>query len=424
MKEQQWPHRNHPAAIARRQEVLRARTGWQEEDERIFRWSVPTEGLAPFQECLTGEMVLPVGVVGPLEVELGRYHMEPDGRLVEEGRTRESVFIPLAHTEGGLSASMLRGMRAASAAGGIRTYVLGDRMTRDSAFVFAEPRQAVALAAWAKATAPDLIAWINDPDNPLRQERDAGGRRLLSAHARLHEIESRVVGPVCHLLYRFTTGDACGPNMITRNSYVLNREIAARIAPLGLEPRHIFLEANLGGDKKPSYAYYAGGHGKTVVAETVLPVEVIARQLHVGPEDLERLEWTGIHGAHASGMQSFGFTPASAVAAIFAATGQDLGMVGTSSMAHGTLNRTPDGGIAFSIELGGVEVGTVGGGTGLPHARSYLRLMGCEGPGSAYRLAQLVGAAVLALEISASASMASHGSENFFRAHWQRGGVR
>ena len=37
-----------------------------------------------------------------------------------------------------------------------------------------------------------------------------------------------------------------------------------------------------------------------------------------------------------AGMQSVAFTPASAIAAIFAATGQDLGMVGTSSMAHGT----------------------------------------------------------------------------------------
>jgi hydroxymethylglutaryl-CoA reductase (NADPH) len=48
--------------------------------------------------------------------------------------------------------------------------------------------------------------------------------------------------------------------------------------------------------------------------------------------------------------------------------------------------------------------------------------MGCAGPGKVYRLAQLVAATALALEISASAAMATAGSENFFRAHFERGG--
>ncbi len=70
------------------------------------------------------------------------------------------------------------------------------------------------------------------------------------------------------------------------------------------------------------------------------------------PEDLEELSWAGTHGAVASGMQSVAFTPASAIAAIFAATGQDLGMVGTSSMAHGT-GRRVDGGFHCSIRFAG-----------------------------------------------------------------------
>ena len=122
-------------------------------------------------------------------------------------------------------------------------------------------------------------------------------------------------------------------------------------------------------------------------------------------------------------MQSVAFTPASAVAAIFAATGQDIGMVGTSSMAHGTGRRT-DGGLNVSIRLPGLEVGTIGGGTTLPYARSWLALMGCAGAGKVYRFAQIVAAAALALEISASAAMATSGSENFFRAHHDLGGLR
>ena len=108
-------------------------------------------------------------------------------------------------------------------------------------------------------------------------------------------------------------------------------------------------------------------------------------------------------------MQSVAFTPASAIAAIFTATGQDIGMVGTSSMAHGTGRRVADG-LNVSIRLPALEVATVGGGTTLPFARSWLRLMGCAGSGKAHRFAQIVAAATLALEISASAAMATAGS--------------
>lgn len=139
------------------------------------------------------------------------------------------------------------------------------------------------------------------------------------------------------------------------------------------------------------------------------------------PEDLVALEHAGLHGSHASDMQSVAFTPASAIAALFAATGQDLGMVGTSSMAHEILERTPDG-VQLAIRLPGVEVGTIGGGAGLPHAQAYLSLLRCQGPGSAYRLAQIVAAATLCLELSASAAMASAGSENFAMAHLRQSG--
>jgi hydroxymethylglutaryl-CoA reductase (NADPH) len=191
-----------------------------------------------------------------------------------------------------------------------------------------------------------------------------------------------------------------------------------------VQPERVILEANMGGDKKPSHRYFErGGHGKTVIAECTLTERAIERVLRTRIDDLVDLAWAGTHGAVASGMQSVAFTPASAIAAIFAATGQDLGMVGTSSMAHGT-GRRVEGGLHVSLRLPGLEVGTVGGGTTLPYARSWLELMGCAGDGKVYRFAQIVVAATLALEISASAAMATAGSENFFRAHHERGGLR
>jgi hydroxymethylglutaryl-CoA reductase (NADPH) len=180
----------------------------------------------------------------------------------------------------------------------------------------------------------------------------------------------------------------------------------------------------MGGDKKPSHRYFErGGHGKTVIAEVTLTDAALRRNLHTTAADLGALAFAGTHGAIASGMQSVAFTPATVIAALFTATGQDIGMVGTSSMAHGTGAVVEDG-FHCSIRLPGLEVGTVGGGTTLPYARSWLGLMDCAGPGKVYRFAQIIAAATLALEISASAAMATAGSENFFKAHHERGGLR
>src|SRR6185312_11728887 len=269
---------------------------------------------------------------------------------------------------------------------------------------------ALTLARWLEARVDEMREWLRSSDIAE-----------LSRHAVLREAKTHVVGPMCHVLWRFTTGDAVGPNMMTRNAYALNMAFVLPNAPVTIE--RTMLEANMGGDKKPSFEFFQSGHGKTVIAEVTLTDEAISRVLRTTAADLEALSWVGTHGAVASGMQSVAFTPASAIAAVFAATGQDLGMVGTSSMAHGT-GRRVEGGLHASIRFPGLEVGTIGGGTTLPTAHQWLGIMGCDGPGKVYRFAQIVAAAALALEISASAAMATAGSEHFFRAHFERGGIR
>ncbi len=419
-----WPRKNTPEQVAERQGAVQALPHWNHEHDFIFDWPRPAEEFAGAQEALTAHMVLPVGVVGPLRLDLGRYHVDAEtGALVEDGRTVDEVHVPLAHTEGGLSASMLRGITAISGDGGVTTHVLHDRMTRDSCFVFTTSAEAVTFSRWVAAQAAAMRAWLRDPANPLHHER-VGGAARVSRHALLWEIDTHVVGTACHVLYRYTTGEAAGLNMITRNSHALNHEfILPRFpAETGIRPVRLYLEANMGGDKKPSALYFiGGGHGKTVLAGATVREETIRRVLRTTADDLVALEHAGVHGTLASAMQSCAFTPASAIAAIFAPTGQDLGMVGTSSMAQSVIERTPEG-LHIAIRLPGLEVGTVGGGTVLPYARAYLSLLKCTGPGSAYRLAQIVAAAALCLELSASASMASAGSENFATAHLKQSG--
>jgi hydroxymethylglutaryl-CoA reductase (NADPH) len=405
MELRRWPRKNDPASIKARQEALDGRLDGEVFGQDLTPW-------AKAQEALTGISVIPTAVIGPLTISLGEYELtEPHGEVVERRRSTEDVFVPLAHTEGSMSDSLYRGARAAAESGGFRTEILRDRITRASCFVCRSAEEAAALARWIDASLPAMREWLAGRDE-----------EWISRWAKLREVETHVVGPMCHVMWAFTTGDAVGANMMTRNAYALNMGFVMEHAPV--KPDRALLEANMGGDKKVSHRYFErGGHGKTVIAECTLTEDAVRRVLRTTIDDLVELSWAGTHGAVASGMQSVAFTPATAIAAIFAATGQDLGMVGTSSMAHGT-GRRVEGGLNAAIRLPGLEVATVGGGTTLPYARSWLSLLGCAGPGKVYRLAQIVAAATLALEISASAAMATSGSENFFKAHFERGGLR
>src|SRR5262245_14863348 len=273
-----WPRRNDPDSIRARQEELAPRLDGERE---VF-----AHDLAPFAsatEALTGVALVPVAVVGPLDIELGEYALEePDGVLIERGRAREGVYVPLANTEGGLSISLYRGARAVGESGGFRTDLIRDRITRASAFLFENVGQAVAFSRWIESQLDAMREWL--AAEPVAN---------LSKHAKLREIESHVVGPMCHVMYAYTTGDACGMNMITRNSYALNQGFVLDRTPI--QPSRSMLEGNMGGDKKPSARYFErGGHGKTVVAEATLTEDAVRRVLKTSLDDLAELAFVEI----------------------------------------------------------------------------------------------------------------------------------
>jgi hydroxymethylglutaryl-CoA reductase (NADPH) len=391
------PRKNDAASVATRREAL----GLDGE--------VDLSAYAKAAESVTGLVEIPVSVA-QLRIALAQYELSADGEVVETGRELEDVVVPLAHTEGSLTASLQRGARAVEESGGFRTHVVADRITRASCFVCRDVGDALALARWIEERVDEMRGWLQSSDIPE-----------LSRFAVLREVKTHVVGQMCHVLWRFTTGDAVGANMMTRNAYALNMAFVLPQAPVEIE--RALLEANMGGDKKPSYEYFQSGHGKTVIAEATLTDEAIRRVLRTTADDLADLTWAGTNGAIASGMQSVAFTPASAIAAVFAATGQDLGMVGTSSMAHGT-GRRVEGGLHVAIRFPGLEVGTIGGGTTLPTTREWLALMGCAGAGKVYRFAQIVAGGGPPPGSLYPPLPPDPGSENFFRAHFERGGLR
>src|SRR6266536_1802173 len=142
-----WPRKNDPGSIRARQEALGL-------DGLVT--SIDLEQFTGAAETVTGVAVIPVSVV-PLDVELGTYELDDAGAVRETGRSTETVHVPLAHTEGGLTVSMTRG---ATAAGSIRTYVLHDRITRASCFICKNVEQAVQLARWLEGELEALRAWL------------------------------------------------------------------------------------------------------------------------------------------------------------------------------------------------------------------------------------------------------------------------
>jgi len=107
------------------------------------------------------------------------------------------------------------------------------------------------------------------------------------------------------------------------------------------------------------------------------------------------------------------------VAAIFLATGQDMAHVVEGSLGV-TTAEVVKGGLYFSIYLPSLMVGTVGGGTGLGTQKEALGILGLDKgkPGDGLRLAEVVGGAVLAGELSLTAALASG---DLVRAHEKLG---
>ena len=158
--------------------------------------------------------------------------------------------------------------------------------------------------------------------------------------------------------------------------------------------------------------------GRNVVAEVVLPADLVTRGLHTSPErmcDYWRMSFVG--GAQ-TGSIGVGGHVANGLAALFLACGQDVACVGEASVGITRMELTPAGDLYCGITLPSLIVGTVGGGTRLPTARECLRIMRCEGDGKAEKFAEICAAVALCGEISIAGALAAG---HFARAHEELG---
>lgn len=246
-------------------------------------------------ENVVGYMPLPLGVAGPMVI---------DG---------QSFFIPMATTEGVLVASTSRGAKAINAGGGATTVLIGDGMTRGPCVAF----ESLARAGAAKV-------WL---DSKAGQQTMADAFNSTSNFARLQSIKTSLAGTFLYPRFKTTTGDAMGMNMISKG---VEHALGVMATEAGFDDMEIIsVSGNMCTDKKAAAINWIDGRGKSVVAEAIIPGDVVRKVLKSDVDELVELNIAKnlVGSALAGAMGGFNAHAANIVAAIFLATGQDPAQV-------------------------------------------------------------------------------------------------
>ncbi|KAF9336812.1 3-hydroxy-3-methylglutaryl-coenzyme A (HMG-CoA) reductase isozyme [Podila minutissima] len=330
-------------------------------------------------ENVIGYMPLPVGVAGPFNI---------DG---------ESLYLPMATTEGVLVASTSRGCKAINAGGGATTVLLADGMTRGPCVEFPN----IIEAGGAKK-------WLEGEGLQVMQEAFNSTTRF----GRLRKLKVAVAGRLVYIRFSTTTGDAMGMNMISKGCERALEVLGEKFPNMSI----VSLSGNYCTDKKPAAINWIEGRGKSVVAEAVIPGKIIETVLKTTVNALVELNLDKnlIGSAMAGAMGGFNAHAANILTAMYLATGQDPAQNVESSNCI-TLMKAINNGqdLLISCTMPSIEVGTLGGGTALPPQASMLEMLGVRGshpetPGAnAQRLARIICAGVMAGELSLCAALAA-----------------
>ena len=326
---------------------------------------------------------IPTSWVGPIRIS---------GNAVTD-----EVAVPLATYESPLWPSVGRGARISRQVdGGIQVTVVDERMTR-SILLRADD------AATAVAASRTIVERIDD----LRMIVEAQSR-----FARLLDIHTEVVGSLLFVRFAFSTGDASGHNMATAAAESLIEAILA-FSP---ELEYGSISGNWCSDKKATAVNGLLGRGRSVVADILIPRDLVETGLRTTPERLEALN-TGknlVGSTIAGALRSANAHYANMLLGFYLATGQDAANIVEGSQGI-TYVEAREAGVYFSCTMPNLIVGTVGNGKGqgLPVVEEALQRIGCRSGGEpgadARRLAALVGATVLCGELSLLAAQTNPG---------------
>ncbi|MDP7421879.1 MAG: phosphotransferase, partial [bacterium] len=374
-------------------EAVKSRLDWIKEFYGINARYLKSNRLYPDRvvghiENYVGTVEVPVGVAGPI--------------LVKGTYTDGYVAVPIATTEGALVSSITRGARACNMCGGVKVHVTRQHMLRAPMFICQDMDGAINLQRWIEKHREEIIAKAES----------------ISSVARLVRLEPVLFNNALHVKFFYDTGDASGQNMTSACTFFACEWIETKVKEYSsIKYRHYRIEGNFSGDKKLNYQNFILGRGISVVADAFVNERVLRRLLRVTPGDLVD-GWRNAEVAAAQiGMFGANINFANVVAGVFTATGQDIASVHES--AGGIIKVYCEGdGVRVSTVLPSLVIGTVGGGTSLPSQRECLEIMGCYGSGRVFRLAEIIAAACLSLDLSTMAAIASG---DFVHAHERLG---
>ncbi|XP_015511853.2 3-hydroxy-3-methylglutaryl-coenzyme A reductase [Neodiprion pinetum] len=329
-------------------------------------------------ENVIGYIPIPVGIAGPLLV---------DGEL---------IHVPMATTEGCLIASTNRGSRALLKCG-VTSRVVADGMTRGPVVRFPNISRA-----------SEAMTWMQDEQNfaTMKSSFDSTSR-----YARLTRIHIRIAGRLLFIRFVAKTGDAMGMNMLSKGT---EKSLQA-VQKIFTDMEILSLSGNFCTDKKPAAVNWVEGRGKSVVCEAIVPADIVTTVLKTSVHALVDVNISKnlIGSAIAGSIGGYNAHAANVVTAIYIATGQDPAQnVGSSNCMTIMEPWGPDGNDLYvSCTMPSIEIGTVGGGTGLPAQGACLGVLGAKGahpetPGeNASKVARVVCATVLAGELSLMAAL-------------------
>lgn len=338
-------------------------------------------------EIVVGYVPLPVGLVGPLTVN------------------GETVYVPMATTEGCLVASTNRGAKAITAGDGATAVLLRDGITR-----------APCVRMPSAAQAAHLKLWCETPQHFSTLKR---AFESTTSFGKLLKCAPTVAGRNVYLRLTCFSGDAMGMNMVSKGSLAVIETLQQEFPELVL----VALSGNMCTDKKAAATNWLEGRGKSIVVEATIPKDVVTNTLKTTVHSMVQtnLHKNLIGSAMAGALGGFNAHASNIVTAVFLATGQDPAQNVESSNCITLLEETEEGDLWISCTMPSIEVGTVGGGTSLPAQAACLQAMGVRGGGAtpgahAQKLAQIVASATLAGELSLLAALAAN---TLVQAHMQ-----
>lgn len=367
------------AASEHRREWLAEQTG-----VAVEGWQLDSpEELLGLNENHVGYVALPLSVAGPLEVR-GDF-------------ARGTFYLPLCSLEGSLVMSVTRGCLLTSRCGGIETRHLRQEMSRCPVFLFESLDQA-----------RSFVRWLS-----LNFSAVKGVAESTTRHGRLLRVEPLPIHNRVIVEFVYDTADAAGQNMVTLATEKACRFIQERLAEEfasefpGGNRVEFLLEGNFSGDKNPAYKSMLRGRGHSVVATCRLPDREVRRVLHTSADRIARSSIEMQLGSQLAGVHGCNSHVVNALAAIYLATGQDVACVAENSAGIVSYEMVGDD-LRVSLTMPSLSIGVVGGATRLKQQRRNLELLGCVEPGGAKKLAEIIAAAALCLEISLAGAVVSH----------------